>query len=148
MNRYTWVAINKDDSMTQRWNEDGSENVPDPHNTKEFHLLPTKESYERGLRPFSLFLTKNQKLIYRKRRHVDTSTGFQAEDYGSVIHLVGFEETIESAYFSSFAMLLPDGRVEWTYNYNHLTVHDRSLEEHPPKAHEMWGSQWENNNAE
>lgn len=137
MNRYTWVAIQKDDSITQRWNEDGSENVPDPHNTKEFHLLPTKEGKELGIKPFSLFLTKNQKLIYRKRRHVDAGpTGAAGQE--AVVFVVGFEESIESAYFSSFAMLLPDGRIEWTYNFNQITVHDRCLTSHPLKFYENW----------
>lgn len=147
MNRYTWVAIQKDDSVIQRWNEDGTENVPDPHNTKEFHLLPTEEGYQKGLRSFSLFLTKNQKLIYRKRRHLDSHDfGDPVENKATVIYVVGFEENLESAYFSSFAMLLPDGRIEWTYNFNHPTVHDRSLDDHPAKFYELWGSQWETNN--
>lgn len=143
MYRYTWVAVYRDDTVQQRWNEDGSENVPDAHNIKEFHLLPTEDAYAAGLRPFSLFLTKNQKLVYRKRRHVDTNTvGQQHEDFGSVIYVVGFEEQLESAYFSSFAMLLPDGRIEWTYNFNHDTVYDRALEVYPRRLHELWGSQW------
>lgn len=146
MKRYTWIAVYRDDKIIQRWNEDGSENVPDPYNLKEFHLLPVEEAYAQGIRPFSLFLNKNQKLIYRKRRHIDTnSAGNNSEDLGSVVYIVGFEETIGSTYFSSFAMILPDGRVEWTYNFNHDTVHDRCLETNPPKIHEVWGSQWRQN---
>jgi hypothetical protein len=137
----------RDDKMIQRWNEDGSENVPEPYNLKEFHLLPTEEGYNYGLRPFSLFLTRSQKLIYRKRRHVDTGAfGETREDTESVVYVLGFEESIETAHFSSFAMLLPDGRIEWTYNFNHDTVYDRCLQTNPPKIHELWGSQWEKDN--
>lgn len=143
MNRYTWICVYRDDSVVQRWNEDGSENTPDPHQVKEFHLLPTEEGYARGLRTFSLFLTRNQKLIYRKRRHIDTTpNGGQVEDTESVIYIVGFEEHLDSAYFSSFAFLLPDGRVEWTYNFNQITVHDRCLDVYPLQLHELWGAQW------
>lgn len=144
MNRYTWVARYRDDSVLQRWNEDGTENVPDPYNVKEFHMLPTEEGHLAGLRPFSLFLNKNQKLIYRKRRHIDTSiSGDSTEDRNSVVYVLGFEETIGTAYFSSFAMLLPSGRIEWTYNFNQDTVYDRCLNAHPPQLHEVWGMQWE-----
>lgn len=147
MNRYTWIAIYKDENVIQRWNEDGSENVPDPYNVKEFHLLPTEEGSKQGLKTFSLFLTKNQKLIYRKRRHIDSDNGINfIERTESVVYVLGFEESIESAYFSSFAMLMPDGRIEWTYNFNQATVYDRSLDAYPPQIYEIWDKQWEKNN--
>lgn len=120
-----------------RWTEtpDGpTENMPHPEMTAEFHMLPLQE----GLEPFSLFLKPGQRLIYRKRRHMDAANGGISEDTGSVVYVVGWEEDLDFAHFSAYAMLLPDGRVEMGSNFNHITVHDRNLEEHPPQLHETW----------
>ena len=105
----------------------------------EFHLLPTPEGIARGLKPFSLFLKKDQRLIYKKRRHADaTNAGPAVEDLGSLIYLVGYEEDHDYAHFATYAMLLPDGRIEWSSDYNHITEHERNLDAHPPRFYERW----------
>lgn len=128
----------------ERWKPDGTENVPDPYNTVEFHMLPTQEGYEHGLRTFSLFLTKDQRLIYKKRRHMDSSSQSTVvtEDLGSLVYIVGYEEDHDVAHFSAYAFLLPDGRIEWCHNYNHNTIHERNLDVHPPLFYETWGEGW------
>lgn len=131
INRYSWVAIQRDGNVLQRWNEDGTENIPDPYQTCEFHLLPAPEFPQ--LRPFSLFLGKDQRLIYKKRRHMDSGGG---ED--STVFVVGYEEDHGFAHFSAYVFLLPDGRAEWCSHFNHNTVFERNLEEHPPLFYETW----------
>lgn len=125
--------------MTQRWNEDGTENQP-PAECAEFHLLPTKEAFALGMRPFSLFLKKGQRLIYRKRRHADNVGAGPAviDRVDLVTHLVGFEEDHDYAHFSCYAQLLPDGRVEWSSDYNHITEHERNLDAEPARVYERW----------
>lgn len=137
MNRYTWLAVHRDGSQLWRWNETPAgtvENVPHPDLTKEFHLLPLRE----GLLPFSLFLKDGQRLVYRKRRHMDAINGNLVEDLESVVYVVGWEEDLDYAHFSSYAMILPSGRIEMSSNFNHITLHDRNLDEHPLGIHETW----------
>lgn len=138
MYRYTWVAIDRDGRLTQRWNDDGTENVPPPY-PREFHLLPSPEGVARGLRPFSLFLRPEQRLIYRKRRHLDSVGGGPlVEDRESIIHIVGFEEDAHCAYFACYAFLLPDGRIEWAHDLNHVTIYERNLDTDPPRFYETF----------
>lgn len=138
MHRYTWVATYADGKQAQRWNEDGTENVPDPNQLRAFHMLPTEKG--RNLRPFSLFLKDGQRLIYKKRRHMDASNpGVPAvEDHESVVYIIGWEEDLDYAHFSSYTMLLPDGRIECSSNYNHITLHERNVDEHPLTFYETW----------
>lgn len=136
INRYAWVAVQRDGTILQRWNSDNTENVPDPHNTAELHLLPAPEWPH--LRPFSLFLTRSQKLIYKKRRHMDSGQSGGGEDHDSTVFVVGYEQEIDHAHFSAYAFLLPDGRIEWCSSFNHNTVFERNLEEHPPLFYETW----------
>ncbi len=138
MYRFSWYTVNRDGSTTQRWNEDQSENTPDPYNTAEIHFLPSPEALANGIKVFSLFLKKNQKLIFKKRRHVDSVAGNQKEDTSSVVYIVGFEEEMDNAYFSSYCALLPDGRVEYSSDFNHITLHERNLDVEPLKLYEQW----------
>jgi len=135
-NRYTWISILRDGSIVQKYNEDGSTNKIDRENTKEFHLIASPEAYELGYRNFSLFLTKDQRLIYRIRRHADTSGGQLVEDLSSIVHIVGYEEDRHNEYFSAYCMLLPGGRVEWSHDLNHITRHERNLDVEPLKFYE------------
>lgn len=137
MYRYTWVAILPDGRVEQRWNSDGSENIP-PAYPKEFHLLPEPGAYDRGLRPFSLFLKEGQRLIFRKRRHIDSVGGGPLrENTESVVYVVGYEEDLDYAHFGTYAFLLPDGRVEWSSSFNHPTIFERNIDVDPPRFYEV-----------
>lgn len=136
MYRYAWVVVGHDGSVTQKWNEDGSANKIDVNNVKEFHLMASPEAKARGIRNFSLFLTKDQRLIYKIRRHVDQSSSAIKEDVNSVIHVVGYEEDHHSSHFSAYCLLMPDGRIEWSHDYNHITRHERNLDVDPLRLYE------------
>ena len=139
MYRYSWIAIDPAGNKRERWNEDGTENMPDPDNTVEFHLLPHPDHMAAiGLKPFSLFLKPGQRLIYRKRRHVDATAAGNIEDTESVCYIVGYEENVGTGYFASYCALLPDGRIEWSSNFNHITRHERNLDAHPLRFYETW----------
>lgn len=138
MYRYTWVAIQRDGSTVERWNEDGTENRPDPYNTAEFHMMPIPDIAPH-LRPVSLFLGKTQKLIYVKRRHMESSPSMTNlhEDPGSVVFVIGVEdERPNGEYFSMFWYLLPDGRMEISHDFNQPTIYDRNLHKDPPRFYE------------
>jgi hypothetical protein len=141
MNRYSWIAINRDGSVIQRWNSDGTQNLPKYNETAEFHLLPSPEGLAKGLKPFSLFLTKDQRLIFKLRTHHDATNANTTPtfDQSSVVYIVGYEEDQNNAYFSSYCALLPDGRVEWSHDLNHITMHERNLDVHPLKFYETYG---------
>lgn len=141
MYRYAWVVVGHDGSVTQQWNEDGSKNQIDINNVKEFHLMASPDARKQGIQNFSLFLTKDQRLIYRVRRHLDSTSSPSGwnqpkEDLGSVIHLVGYEEDHHSSHFSAYCLLMPDGRVEWSHDYNHITRHERNLDLEPLRFYE------------
>ena len=139
MYRYSWYAVQRDGSIIQRWNEDQTENIPDANNTVEFHLLPSPEYIQKGGKTFSLFLKKEQRLIFRKRRHMDSSAGGDPiEDKESVVYIVGYEEDHEFTHFSSYCALLPDGRIEFSSEYNHITRYERNLDMFPLKIYETW----------
>lgn len=138
MNRFSWYTVNRDGTQTQRYNPDFTENTPDAYNTAEIHFLPSPDALKKGIKTFSLFLKKNQKLIYKKRRHIDSSGGTQTEDIESVVYIVGYEEEFENGYFSSYCALLPDGRVEFSSDFNHITCHERNLDVEPLKLYESW----------
>jgi hypothetical protein len=87
--------------------------------------------------PFALFLKPGQRLVFRKRRHIDAlPSGDLIEDRESVIYVVGIEDDRDHAYLAMYAFLLPDGRVEWSSTFNHITVYERNLDEHPRRFYE------------
>lgn len=140
MNRFSWIAINRDGTSIQRWNSDGSQNLPKYNETAEFHLLPSPEALERGFKPFSLFLTKDQRLIFKIRKHYDAVNNAEPTlDQSSVIYIVGLEEDHNDTYFSSYCALLPDGRIEWSHDFNNITMYERNLDVHPLKFYESYG---------
>lgn len=126
--------------MEQKYNRDGTVNIPKYNNVEEFHLMPLDEAKVQGYKPFSLFLTKNQRLIYKRRRHFDsgmTPSSELIEDLDSSIHIIGFEEEIQGVYFSSYCALLPGGRIEWSHDFNHITMYERNLDIEPLKFYEV-----------
>lgn len=134
---YIWYAVHKDGSLHQRWNPDGTENIP-PRECKEFHLLPNTVSVMEGLQPISLFLTKDQFLIYKKRRHMDQLTDDGPMENAGTIYILGKEEEQNGGYFSSYCFVLPGGRVEVASDFNHITWMERNLDEIPLHFYETW----------
>lgn len=150
--RYDWHAVYSDGVVVTRWNHDTSENKPEPvlpiegvegyfRTLVAFHLIPN----EPVLQPVSVhmpLLGEGWRFLYRKRKHVTAGGNGQEED---VLYIVGFEITqIDAAEYTEpygvFVFLLPDGRIELSTHFNHVTRYERNVDVHPLTAYELTGA--------
>lgn len=135
MYRYNWWAIQDDGTEVNRWNPDGTENVPDPWLTRQMHFIPEKSDPV-----FSVFVPKGAMLKYCKRRHADFGEDLQLIGRGlDTIYVFGwvFPDFPEAA---CYTFLLPDGRMEQSNDFNHTTRYERNLEVHPLERWELLGA--------
>lgn len=142
---YSWLAVYADGSTQERW-EDGVEQKPRP-DAREFHLLPAPDMMRLGARPYSLFLRRNEELIYRKRAHADAVSFNGGAPIPIGVGLDGIlvlgvraarldpEDMLPPAVYF---LVLPDGRVEISTDPDHITRYERHKTDFPPRFYEVW----------
>lgn len=140
MFRYNWHCITDGGDVVCRWDADGAENVPDPWRTRQFHLFPTND---RSLPVVSIFVPKGARFRYVKRKHIDYGTGSSGEFVlqggdRDVIYVYGWEHPDEPT-MACYTFLLPDGRIEQSNDWAHVTRYERNLDAHPLSPYEAMG---------
>lgn len=135
MFRYNWWAIQDDGTEVHRWNEDGTENSPDPWLTRQMHFIPEKTDPV-----FSIFVPKGANLMYVKRRHTDFGESLDIVNEGiDVIYIFGWSFP-DYPDVACYTFLLPDGRIEQSNDLFHITRYERNLDVHPLEKWELLGA--------
>lgn len=112
-----WIAVYEDDSVLPQVGEDGEENAYgdiDRSRLTEFRIWNT----DTGKLVFVVSLTKDQRLVYRRRVSMSGVTG----EVMWVIYLVGWQQTVKGVNVQSLNWLMPDGTIVNTGKYHEETA--------------------------
>jgi hypothetical protein len=142
---FSWLAVYPNGSTQERW-VDGVEQKPRPE-AREFHLLPNPEAMAHGARPYSIFLRRNEELVYFKRAHAD---GVSFNGGPPIMIGAGLDGAIVLGVRAGrddpedrlppvvYFLVLPDGRVEISTDREHVTRYERHETDHPLRFYEAW----------
>jgi hypothetical protein len=135
---FSWMAVYRDGTTLERF-VDGAEQTPDYDRVAEFHLLPAPNKMRDGARPYSLFLRRNERLIFFRRVHGDTALFANGSivPYGRgdpyFVLGIGIHEFV-----LMYVFVLPEGRVEMSTDHDHVTRYERNGWAHPLRFYETW----------